>query len=357
MADDLGYGELGCYGQKVIETPNIDRLAKNGMTFTNHYAGSNVCAPSRCALMTGKHTGHTWIRDNKPLPFEGNEPLLDGETTVAEIFKKAGYATGAFGKWGLGYPGSEGSPNRQGFDLFYGYNCQRHAHSYYPVYLRCNDDSITLKGNLSEPLTDYTADIIHEQALQFIEDHKDKPFFLYYPTTIPHGAYHQPDDQFIEYYTNKTGLPKGDVTSGEFSAIKQAAMTARLDKHVGEVMDKLEELNLLTNTIVIFTSDNGTALNKERNKYLQTGGQLHGMKGEMYEGGIKVPMIACWKGKIKPNSFSNHISAFWDLLPTSCEIVKVDVPDNIDGISYLPTLLGKDSEQKQHQVSILGTSP
>jgi arylsulfatase A-like enzyme len=349
LADDLGYNELGCYGQEIIETPNIDRLAKEGMMFMNHYAGSNVCAPSRCALMTGKHSGHGWIRNNKPLPFEGNEPILDEEVTVAEVLKKAGYTTGAFGKWGLGYPGSEGSPNNQGFDQFYGYNCQRHAHSYYTHYMRQNDDSVTLIGNLTEPLTDYTADIIHSKAIQFIEANKDNPFFLYYPSTLPHGPYHQPDDEILEYYAKKTRMPKGDASDMSFSVPKHAAMTARLDKHVGEVVDKLEELNILENTLIIFASDNGTARTPEQNQYLQTGGKLHGRKGEVYEGGVKTPMIAYWKGKILPGTRSYHISAFWDVLPTCAELVGIKNPENIDGISFLPTLLGKADEQKEHE--------
>jgi len=302
LADDLGYNELGCYGQQIIETPNIDRLAKEGMVFTEHYAGSNICAPSRCALMTGKHSGHGWIRDNKPLPFEG----------------------------------------------FYGYNCQRHAHSYYTHYMRQNDDSVTLKGNLKAPYTDYTADVIHSKALQFIEDNKDKPFFLYYPSTLPHSPYHQPDDEILDYYAKKTGMPKGNAIDMAFSVPKHAAMTARLDKHVGEVMAKLKELNILNNTLVIFTSDNGTALRPQQNQYLKTGGELHGRKGEVYEGGIKAPMIAFWKDKILPGTTSDHISAFWDVLPTFAELVNVENPANIDGISFLPTLLGKQDEQQEH---------
>ncbi|MFC2080019.1 arylsulfatase [Bacteroidota bacterium] len=348
LADDMGYHELGCYGQEIIETPNIDRLAKEGMMFMNHYAGSNICAPSRCALMTGKHSGHGWIRDNKPLPFEGNEPILDSEITVAEVLKKAGYTTDAFGKWGLGYPGSEGSPNKQGFDQFYGYNCQRHAHSYFPTYMRENDDSVTLKGNLSEPYTDYTADIIHSKAIQFIEENKDGTFFLYYPTTLPHSPYHQPDDEVLDYYVNKTGKDKGSADEIDFTDPKYAAMTSRLDTYVGEVMTKLKELDLLDKTLVIFSSDNGTCLRPEQDKYLRTGGNLHGRKGTVYEGGVKAPMIAYWKGKIVPGSSTDHISAFWDVLPTFAELVNAETPTNIDGISFLPTLMGKSNVQKTH---------
>ena len=349
LADDLGYHELGCYGQEVIETPNIDRLAREGMMFMNHYAGSNISAPSRCALLTGKHSGHGWIRNNKVLPFEGNEPIPENEITIAEILKKAGYSTGAFGKWGLGYPLSEGSPNKQGFDKFYGYNCQRHAHSYYTTYMRQNDDSVSLSGNLKKPFTDFSADIIHSRAIQFIEESKDKPFFLYYPSTLPHNPFHQPDDEILDYYVNKTGMLKGEATKKDFSVPKYASMTARLDEHVGEVVAKLKELKILDNTLIIFSSDNGTALRENQDVYLKTGGNLHGRKGEVYEGGIKAPMIAYWNGTILPGTSSDHISAFWDVLPTLAELVNEEYHENIDGISFLPTLLGKPGEQNAHE--------
>jgi arylsulfatase A-like enzyme len=348
LADDMGYFELSCYGGKVIETPNLDKLAQNGMIFSNHYCGSNICAPSRCALMTGKHTGHTWIRDNKELPTEGNEPIRASDVTVAQILKEAGYATGAFGKWGLGYPGSEGSPNKKGFDQFYGYNCQRHAHNYFTNYMRQNDDSVTLYGNLSAPYKEYSADVISVKALEFIDKNKNNPFFLYFASTLPHNPYNQPDDKILDYYTKKTGKPKGDPTSEAFSIPKYASMTARLDKEVGDLMAKLKALNLLENTLIIFTSDNGTALRPDEDEYIRTGGDLHGRKSEMYEGGIKSPMIAYWKGKIVAGSKSPLISAAWDFLPTVAELVKVKAPNDIDGISMLSTLLGKPKMQKEH---------
>lgn len=349
LADDMGYNELGCFGGKVIETPNIDRLAKQGIVFTNFYCGSNLCAPSRCSLMTGKHTGHATIRDNKPLPFEGNEPIKAEEVTVAELLKSAGYATGAFGKWGLGYPGSEGSPNKQGFDEFFGYNCQRHAHDYYTTYLRHNDDSISIKENINIPFSVYSSDLIKNEALKFIEMNQKSPFFIYFAPTLPHSPYHQPDDSLLTYYSKKTGFPKGDAHAEDFSVSKYAALTARLDKQVGEIVAKLKALNLLDKTLIIFTSDNGTALRTEEDRYLQTGGQLHGRKGEVYEGGIKSPFVAYWKGKIKPGTKSEHISAFWDFLPTCAEIVKINNPENIDGISFLPTILGQAENQKTHE--------
>lgn len=347
LADDMGYNELGSYGGKVIETPNLDLLAKEGMKFSNHYCGSNICAPSRGSLMTGKHTGHAYIRDNRPLPYEGNEPIPASEVTVAEVLKSAGYKTGAFGKWGLGYMGSEGSPNNQGFDQFYGYNCQRHAHDYFSPYLRDNDLAV-LNKNYDTAFSDYSADLIHNQAIKFIEGNKNNPFFLYFCPTLPHEPYHQPDDKTLEYYTKKTGFPKGDANSEEFSVPKYASLTSRLDQEVGELVAKLKELGILENTLIIFASDNGTALRPDEDSYLHTGGNLRGRKSEVYEGGIKTPLIAYWKGKIKPGTNSNLMSAFWDFLPTCADLVNVKVPDNVDGISYLPTLLGNTSQQKLH---------
>ena len=349
LADDMGYHELGCFGGKVINTPNIDRLAKQGIDFTNFYCGSNLCAPSRCSLMTGKHTGHATIRDNKPLPFEGNEPIKAEEITVAELLKSAGYVTGAFGKWGLGYPGSEGAPTRQGFDQFYGYNCQRHAHDYFTTYMRQNDDSVTIYENIARPYTVYSPVTIKNEALKFIEKNKKKPFFLYFAPTLPHGPYHQPDDSLLAYYGNKTGLAKGIAHDEDFSVPKYAAMTTRLDMEVGEIVAKLKEFNLLDNTLIVFASDNGTALSPENDSYLHTGGLLHGRKSEVYEGGIKSPFVAYWKGKIKPGTKSDHISAFWDFLPTCAEIAQVEKPENADGISFLPTLLGQVKNQKEHE--------
>lgn len=347
LADDMGYNELGCYGGKVIETPNIDQLAKEGMKFSNHYTGSNICAPSRCALMTGKHTGHTYIRDNRALPYEGNEPIPASEITVAEILKSAGYTTGAFGKWGLGYPASEGSPNNQGFDQFFGYNGQIHAHNYFTPYLRKND-LVELNKNMEVPYSDYSADLIKDRSLEFVELNKNKPFFLYFCPTLPHEPYHQPDDKTLEYYAKKTGFPVGEAHSEEFSVPKYAALTSRLDQQVGEIVAKLKEMNLLDNTLIIFASDNGTSLRPEEDSYLHTAGDLRGRKSEVYEGGIKTPLIAYWKGKIIPGSNSELISAFWDFLPTCAEIANVKTPDNIDGISYLPTLLGIKGKQQTH---------
>lgn len=349
LADDMGYNELGCFGGNVIETPNIDNLARGGMIFTNHYCGSNLCAPSRCTLITGKHTGHSTIRDNKALPFEGNEPIKAEEVTVAELLKSAGYKTGAFGKWGVGYPGSEGAPTRQGFDQFYGYNCQRHAHDYFTTYMRQNDDSVTINENITNPFTIYSPVSIENEALKFIEKNKNNPFFLYFAPTLPHGPYHQPDDSLLAYYEKKTGITKGIAHEEDFSVPKYAAMSTRLDMEVGKIVAKLKALNLLNNTLIIFASDNGTALKPDEDSFLQTGGQLHGRKSEAYEGGIKSPFVAYWEGKITPGTKSDHISAFWDFLPTCAEIVNVKKPENIDGISFLPTLLGETENQIEHE--------
>ncbi|MHC4118485.1 MAG: arylsulfatase [Planctomycetota bacterium] len=359
VADDLGYGDLGCYGQKDIRTPNLDRMAREGMIFTQHYSGSTVCAPSRSSLMTGLHTGHTPVRGNKEYQPEGQHPLPADSVTVAEVLKKAGYATGAFGKWGLGYPGSEGDPNNQGFDEFYGYNCQRYAHNYYPYFLRHNDKKVELPGNEGKKTEQYGPDLIQEQTLKFIEANKDGPFFLFVPHVIPHAELLVPEDDILESYRGKfpekpyKGIddgPKykiGGYGSVETPRANFAAMVTRLDLHVGQILDKLRELGLDKKTLVMFTSDNGPHGEGGANpRYFNSSGGLRGMKRDLYEGGIRVPMIARWPGKIKAGSRSEHVSAFWDVMPTLGEIAGVDVPGDIDGISFAPTLLGKP--QKQH---------
>ena len=350
LADDMGYREPGCFGGKVIETPNIDALAQQGMKFTNAYCGSNISAPSRCSLLTGKHTGHAFIRDNRDIGNpDGNVAMASSEITVAEVLKSAGYATGAFGKWGLGSVTSEGSSMNQGFDQFFGYVGQIHAHDYFTTYLRRNADSVTLQKNIDKPFSVYSADVIEQEALKFIDKNKQNPFFLYFAPTLPHNPYHQPDDSVLAHYAKKTGYPVGDAYAEDFSIPKYASLSARLDAEVGSIVAKLKELNLLENTLIVFASDNGTALKADQDSYLHTGGELHGRKSEVYEGGIKSPVIACWKGKIKPGSESNILTGFWDFLPTCAELVNVKAPADIDGISYLPTLLGKDKKQIQHK--------
>ena len=362
MADDLGYGDLGVYGQSLFATPNLDRLAKGGIRFLQHYSGSTVCAPSRSVLMTGQHTGHTFIRGNSEMGFtlenEGQFPLSSQELTIAEVLKEAGYRTGAFGKWGLGYPGSEGDPNFQGFDQFYGYNCQRVAHNYYPTHLWDNQNKIKLKGNDGARALTYAPKLIHQKALSFLEEYKDTPFFMFYPSVIPHAELIAPK-RYMEKYRSKF-LPekkyarkKGGYSVGGYNSQEEchaafAAMINVLDDQVGEIIDKVHELGIAENTLIIFTSDNGPGNEGGADPdYFNSNGPLKGYKRDLYEGGIRVPMIAYWPSKIKPGSITDHPSAFWDFFPTAIEIagIKMDL-EGIDGISFLPTLKGK--KQKTH---------
>jgi arylsulfatase A len=336
MADDLGYGDLGCYGQKLIKTPNIDQIAADGMKFTQHYSGSPLCAPSRCSLMTGKHTGHCYIRNNKPLPYEGNLPVPAQEVTLAEIMKKAGYVTGCIGKWGLGFPGSEGDPNKQGFDHWFGYNCQRQAHEYYPPHLWRNADKVILEGNQNGKEQQYSHDLLTNEALEFIQKNSNHPFFLYLPYTIPHTKFQVPD---LGEYPDKDWQNNHKI---------QAAMISRMDKDVGKILGLLKELDIDNHTLVIFTSDNGPHGGAGTLQKFHAAGPLRAQKGTLYEGGIRVPMVARWPGKIKSGSLTEHISAFWDVLPTMAQIAGIDPPADIDGISFLPALLGQNSKQKQH---------
>lgn len=364
LADDLGYGDIGVYGQTLFETPNLDRLAKGGMQFLQHYSGSTVCAPSRSALMTGQHTGHTFIRGNSERGFtlenEGQYPLASEELTIAEALKEAGYRTAAFGKWGLGYPGSEGAPNSQGFDQFYGFNCQRVAHNYYPTHLWDNQLKEDLKGNDGNFAQTYAPELIHQKALSFLEENKDAPFFMFYPSVIPHAELVAPEEYMVKYrgkflpekkHVNakkKDGYSVSGYNSQEESHAAFAAMVNILDDQVGEIMDKVHELGIAENTLIIFTSDNGP--HKEGGAdpdYFDSNGPLKGYKRDLYEGGIRVPMMAYWPSKIQPGSTSNHPSAFWDFFPTAIEIAGVKKEfTGIDGISFLPTLVGK--EQKSH---------
>jgi len=353
LADDLGYGDLGCYGQKTIQTPNIDKLAEEGMRFTDHYAGSTVCAPSRCCLMTGFHTGHALIRGN------ANVPLRPSDVTVAELLKGAGYSTGIIGKWGLGEADSTGIPNRQGFDYWFGYLNQRHAHNYYPAYLWKNEEKFELKnevnhviggqdrtpGGVATKRVEYSHDLFAADALRFVEQNKNGPFFLYLALTIPHA-------------NNEAGNRGMEVPSYEPYADKDwpepqkghAAMITRMDGDIGKLMAKIKKLGLDNDTLVMFSSDNGP--HKEGGgdpEFFNASGPLKGYKRALYEGGIRVPFIARWPGRIKEGSVSNHISAFWDFLPTCCELLDVKTPEGIDGISMLPTLLGKPGQQKEHE--------
>jgi len=360
LADDLGYGDISCQGQTKFQTPNIDRLASEGMTFTQHYAGSTVCSPSRSVLLTGQHTGHTPIRGNKRDGKKGNWPLAGDAVTVAEILKENGYVTGAFGKWGLGYPGSEGDPNKQGFDKFYGYNDQTLAHNYYPFFLNDNQDTVWLDDNKGIAQGTYAPIPIHDEALKFIETNKDQPFFMYYPSVIPHAELFAPE-KYMEIYRGKflpekeykgsdEGHPRfkiGGYGSQPESHAAFAAMIHLLDEQVGEILDKLKELGIDENTIVMFSSDNGPHLEGGADPdYFDSNGPYQGYKRDLYEGGIRVPMLVRWPGKVEAGSKSGHITAFWDFLPTITELINANTPENIDGISYLPSLLGQEGQTK-----------
>ncbi|HEY5687061.1 MAG TPA: arylsulfatase [Yeosuana sp.] len=359
LADDLGYGDLSCYGQTKFSTPNIDALAKEGLLFTQHYAGSSVCAPSRSTLLTGLHTGHTPIRGNKEVRPEGQLPLPDSTYTLAELLKDEGYVTGAFGKWGLGYPNSEGDPLNQGFDTFYGYNCQRLAHNYYPYHLWDNDKKVILDGNSGTNKEQYAPELIHNKAMQFIDKNKDKPFFLYYPSIIPHAELFAPND-YMNRFVGKFNPEKkfkgvdegenyknGGYGSQENGHAAFAALITLLDDQVGELAEKVKELGLEENTIFIFTSDNGP--HKEAGadpKYFNSNGNLRGFKRDLYEGGIRVPMIVKWKGKVKEGAITDHVSAFWDVFPSFAELIGANFKNNLDGVSFLPILLGEPEKQK-----------
>jgi len=357
LADDLGYGDLSMTGQQKFATPNIDRLAKEGMFFTQHYSGATVCAPSRSALMTGLHTGHTPVRGNKEVKPEGQWPIPDETLTLPERLKDKGYTTGAFGKWGLGYPGSEGDPLNQGFDRFYGYNCQRLGHNYYPYYLWDDDKKTMLEENEGFKKGQYAPNLIHEQALMFIEKNKDTPFFMYYPSIIPHAELIAPKDYMdkfigkLEPETPYEGLedgPKyreGPYESQDNPHAAFAAMVQLLDDQVGEIVAKLEELGIADNTLIIFTSDNGPHLEGGADPdFFDSNGPYRGYKRDLYEGGIHVPMITKWPGQVEEGSKTNHISAFWDVVPTLMEVIEGQPIEDIDGVSFLPTLLGGNNQ-------------
>ena len=361
LADDLGYGDLSLTGQQHFSTPHIDKLAGDGMFFTQHYSGSTVCAPSRSALMTGQHTGHTFIRGNKEVRPEGQHPLKSEVVTVAELLQQQGYVTGAFGKWGLGFPGSEGDPNNQGFDEFYGYNCQRIGHNYYPFHMWHNQQKHELEGNINTETNTYGPDIIHEKALAFLERNKDSSFFMYYPSVIPHAELAAPESYMAKYRsqfapeTAYEGIDEGEhYKNGGYGSQKEphaafAAMVKLLDDQVGEIRAKVEALGLADNTIIIFTSDNGPHMEGGADPdFFDSNSNLRGHKRDLYEGGIRVPMIAHWPGKIKAGATSDHISAFWDFMPTVCDLIGAETPTQMDGISFLPELLGQEQTKHDH---------
>ena len=347
VADDLGYRDVGCYGQDKIRTPNIDRLAADGMRFTDAYSGCTVCAPSRSVLMTGLHMGHTPIRGN------GMGSLLPDEVTVAEVLKRAGYATGGFGKWGLGEePGQPGVPNKKGFDRFFGYLNQAHAHFYYPEYLYLNEERYPLPGNSNGRRTTYSHDVIAGKALEFIRENKGRPFFCYAPFTIPHWELLVPEDSLAEYrgkFEERAFIdPRNHYARQDESHAAYAAMITRMDRDIGRMLSLVRELGLDRNTIVFFTSDNGPALPIRGDDYFRSKGPLRGHKEDFYEGGIRVPMIARWPGRIPAGKVSGLPWSFCDVMPTLAELAGAEAPRRIDGVSVIPTLLG-GRRQTEHE--------
>ena len=335
MADDLGYGDLGSYGQRFIKTPNLDRLADEGMRFTQVYTGSPVCAPSRSVLMTGKHTGYTTVRGNFGVNGvrglggrEGRVPLNKEDTTIAEVLKAVGYRTGMTGKWGLGEPETTGEPLEQGFDEWFGYLNQRRAHSYYPEYLWRQGEQYPLENNTNGGRGTYSHDLFAEFALDFVERHQENPFFLYIPFTIPHDAFEVPD---LGVYASESGWTEEEKT--------YAAMVTRMDKDVGRILNLLDELNLASNTIVFFCSDNGATRRWEGR--FDSSGELRGYKRDLYEGGIRTPMIVRFPGVVPAQEVSETPWYFADVLPTLADIANALVPDYVNGVSVWPTLRGE----------------
>ena len=359
MADDLGYGDLGCYGQEIIQTPGIDRLALSGIRFTQHYAGNTVCAPSRCALMTGYHMGYAEVRGNRQAEPSGQWPISPETITVAKLLQSAGYRTAMIGKWGLGIENSTGDPLKQGFDYYYGYLDQVLAHNYYPEYLLRNgereyldnevqylDTSLWHKGlgSYATRKSAYSHDLFIEDALRYLDENHDHPFFLYLPFTIPHDNGEAPRGERME--VPDYGMYAEEDWPGDTR--RYAAMISRMDRGVGMIMEKLEELGIEGSTLVLFTSDNGPMPGEEFTEFFNSNGIFRGGKRDVYEGGIRVPLIATWKGTIKPGRVSVHVSAFWDFLPTACDLAGIAAPAGIDGISYLPELLGQDQSSHEY---------
>ncbi len=374
LADDLGYGDIGSFGQTRIHTPNLDRLAAEGVRLTQHYAGSPVCAPSRCVLMTGLHPGHAWVRDNKELKPEGQAPLPAGTVTLPRLLQQNGYKTGAFGKWGLGGPGTTGEPLRQGFDRFYGYNCQRQAHNYYPTNLWDDDRRVPLDNPPFSPYQQLTAradpndpgsytgfagktyapDLIADQARRFIRENRDRPFFVYFATTVPHLALQVPEDSLAEYlgrwpeepYRGTNGYLPHRAPRAAY-----AAMITRLDRDVGTLMELVKELGLEANTLFVFTSDNGPLYDRLGGTdcaFFQSAGPLRGRKGSVYEGGIRVPCIVRWSGHLAAGRSVTRVTGFEDWVPTLLELVgaKRATPRGLDGISFAQTLLGRRQDPR-----------
>lgn len=394
LADDLGYAELGVYGQSKIETPNIDNLAKNGMLFTQHYTGAPVCAPARYNLLTGKHSGHAYVRGNDEWTERGDvwnykaailDSTLEGQRsipnktiTIANKLKESGYTTAMVGKWGLGAPHTESIPNNFGFDYFYGFNCQRQAHTYYPVHLYENkarvylgNDTIAPNTKLSKGsnpnkdtsyakfnLKNYAPELMFGKVTKFIDDNKNKPFFMYWADPIPHVPLQAPK-KWVDYYIKKFGKEKPYLGDNSYFPHKNpkaayAAMVSYLDENIGKLINQLKKEGIYENTLIIFSSDNGPTFNGGTNSpWFDSAKPFRSEygygKGFLYEGGIRIPMIASWPNEIKPNTKTDLISAHYDVMATICEITEQKIPKSTDGISFLPTLLGKDKNQKNHE--------
>lgn len=349
LADDLGYGDLGCYGQKHIQTPHLDRLAEQGLRFTQFYAGSTVCAPSRCVLMTGQHCGHGTIRGNAKLN------LRPKDVTIAEALRAAGYATGLVGKWGLGHEGSSGVPTRQGFDEFFGYLDQHHAHNYYPAFLMRGEERVPLRNvvpgegefgrGVATEKIDYSHDLLTEEALAFIDRRHEAPFFLYLAYTIPH-ANNEAGDAGME-------VPDlGVYADRDWPAPRKAAaaMITRLDRDIGRLLERLKRHGIDEQTIVFLSSDNGPhAEGGNDPDFFDSNGPLRGAKRDLYEGGIRVPLLVRWPGRVPAGETSDHVGYFGDFFATACELAGAEAPTGLDSLSFAPTLLGHSEKQAQHE--------
>lgn len=330
LCDDLGYAELGYNGQQKIKTPEVDEMAAHGMRFTEHYCGNSVCAASRCVLMTGKHAGHAYVRANSPGYPNGQTPLPPNTETIARLMQRAGYKTACIGKWGLGASWNSGDPNQQGFDYFFGYYDQRLAHNYYPEYLWRNGEKVMLNGQK------YSHHLMTQEAFQFVRENKDRPFFLYLAYTIPH----------VDYQLRDLGIYANEKWPKDMKI--HAAMTSLMDRDVGRLKRLLEELGLAEDTLIMFNSDNGAHGQYHSSTFFKNTGALRGIKRSMFEGGVRSPMFAYWPGKIAAGTVNDHLSAFWDMLPTLSELTGEPIQGETDGISMLPTLLGQPG-QKQHK--------
>ena len=347
LADDLGYADLGCYGQEVIQTPHIDRMAAEGMRFNQHYAGSTVCAPSRACFLTGQHTGHVYVRGNGDFQLRPSPQ----DFTVAEQLQEAGYHTAMIGKASTGCITTPEQPNAKGFDHFFGYLTHVDAHHYFPEKLYHNGEVIHYPDNHLHEGSHYSHDLFMDDVMRYLEAHRDGPFFLHWSMQIPHASLYAPEEWMAQYrgLFEEEPTEQGHYRSEEEPRTAFAAMVSRMDWEVGQLLEKLTELGIAENTLVIFVSDNGAMHEGGHDRFFfDSSGPLKGGKRDLYEGGIRVPHIAWWPGQIAAGAESDHVSAFWDFFPTACDVAGIETPEGLDGLSYLPTLLGEDSAQAQH---------